>query len=91
MTNDEILYAMNEIAVTFEDYRTALEARLKGKNCAYGDNKSFVIDRVSAVTTKGGHGPYAYVCLEGRMHKKDGTFHKHAHGRVRLESAKFLD
>lgn len=95
MTNDELLYAMNECAATFEESRAALETRLKGKRCAYGAygvlNKSFIVDRVSAhVSATVGSG-YAYVGLEGRMYKKDGTFHRYAKGRVRFDNAKFLD
>lgn len=66
MTDDELLYAMNECAASFEDSRKALGARLTGKKCRFG-NYVFRVDEVNASVSREyrtGEG-YAYVWLRG--------------------------
>lgn len=87
MTNDELLYSMNEMASAWEDARLALETRLRGKLVKYYGDRVFRVTKVTAEVWRGGT---AYVVLKGPMLKKDGTPHAKNEGSMKFENAEFV-
>jgi hypothetical protein len=86
MTDDEILFALNNAIGHVEDYRAQLETRLRGKKVAYY-GQTFRITTVTAELCGNVCGAYA----SGPILKKDGSPHMRHRGSMRVDRLEFVD